>query len=126
VGLGNADSCRNPHFGAFLVLSVMMQTRLSTETGNMAAELYCQNCGTVAKAKKRVKGSFGIEVILWICFLIPGMIYSVWRLTSKEQVCPECGAPNMIPLTSPKARAALGEREHSRPERLRQQAGRPR
>jgi hypothetical protein len=68
---------------------------------------YCPNCGTVGPAKTRVKGSFAIELLLWLCFLVPGVIYSIWRLTTKEAVCPSCGAPNMIPADSPKARAAL-------------------
>lgn len=70
-------------------------------------QMYCSNCGTVDTPRTRVKGSFFIEVILWLCFLVPGIIYSIWRLTSKEQVCPSCGAPNMIPSDSPKARGVL-------------------
>ncbi len=76
----------------------------------MAQTLYCQHCGTIGRPATRVKGSFLIEVALWLCFLVPGLIYSLWRLTTKEAVCPRCGAPNMIPTDSPKARAAL---EHS-------------
>ena len=74
----------------------------------MATNLYCSNCGTVGTPKARTKGSFIIEVFLWLCFILPGVIYSLWRLTSREKVCPACGSPNMIPLDSPKARAALG------------------
>jgi hypothetical protein len=73
----------------------------------MAQPLYCPNCGTVAKPKKVTRGSFLIEVVLWLCFLIPGLIYSIWRLTTKASVCPRCGAPNMIPTDAPKAREAL-------------------
>lgn len=71
-------------------------------------QMYCQNCGTVGVPKKHVKGSFWIEVVLWLFLILPGLVYSIWRLTSKELVCPSCGAPNMIPTDSPKARAALG------------------
>lgn len=71
-------------------------------------DLYCPNCGTVGRPRTRVKGSFWIEVVLWLFLLLPGLLYSIWRLTSKEWVCPSCGAPNMIPADSPKARAALG------------------
>lgn len=73
----------------------------------MKAQMYCPNCGTVGAPKKIVKGSFLVEVVLWLCFLLPGLIYSVWRLTSKAEVCPSCSAQNMIPLDSPKAKAAL-------------------
>ncbi len=74
-----------------------------------AGSMYCTHCGTVAAPQKRVKGSFWIELILWCCFLIPGLIYSVWRLTTKDSVCPGCAMPNMIPVESPKAQAALSK-----------------
>jgi hypothetical protein len=70
-------------------------------------EMYCGNCGAVGKPRKRVKGYFLMEVFLWLCFLLPGFLYSIWRLTTKDLVCPQCGAPNMIPTNSPKAQAAL-------------------
>lgn len=69
-------------------------------------QMYCQNCGSVGLPTTRVKGSFGVEVVLWLLMILPGLLYSVWRLTTKEQVCPKCGAPHMIPVDSPKARAA--------------------
>jgi hypothetical protein len=53
----------------------------------MASEKFCPNCGTIGKPKKKTKGSFAIEVLLWLCFLIPGLIYSLWRMTSKVPVC---------------------------------------
>ena len=72
-------------------------------------KMYCQNCGTVGNPKNLTKGSFLIELILWLCFLIPGVIYSLWRLSTRAAVCPRCGAPNMIPADSPKARVALAQ-----------------
>lgn len=72
----------------------------------MAKEMYCANCGTVAKPKRITKGSLLIEIFLWLFFLVPGLLYSLWRLTTKFEACPSCGAPNMIPTDSPKARAA--------------------
>ena len=75
----------------------------------MAQELYCPNCGSVAKPQSHTKGSFAIEVILWLCFIIPGIIYSLWRLSSREKrTCPVCRAANMIPLDSPRAREVIG------------------
>ena len=75
----------------------------------MAKELYCQHCGAVAAPKKVTKGSFLIEIFLWLMLIVPGLIYSLWRLTTKEKVCPRCGAPNMIPIDSPRAREALSK-----------------
>ena len=73
----------------------------------MAKKMLCSNCGAQGKPKIKTKGSVVIEIILWICFIIPGLIYSIWRQTTKYKVCPVCGAEGMIPLNSPKARARL-------------------
>lgn len=71
-------------------------------------DMYCRNCGTVGRPKRITKGSFLIELILWLCFLLPGLIYSIWRITTRYGVCPSCGAPNMIPASSPLAGADRG------------------
>jgi Zn-finger nucleic acid-binding protein len=69
----------------------------------------CTNCGYLGKSTTVVQGSFLIEVILWLFFLIPGIIYSIWRLTTKHRACPKCGARNMIPPDSPRAQKLLRE-----------------
>ncbi len=69
-------------------------------------EKYCPNCGTVAVPKRYMRGGFVTELLLWLFFLLPGIIYSVYRLTGKYDGCPQCAARNMIPLESPVARAA--------------------
>jgi|SRR5690554_3070057 len=65
----------------------------------------CTNCGYEGKAKFKTKGSFLIEIVLWLFFIIPGLIYSLWRMSaSKMMVCPECDNINtMIPADSPRA-----------------------
>lgn len=70
-------------------------------------EKVCVNCGSRGFPKTKTKGSFFIELILWLCFLIPGLIYSVWRLTTRYKACPKCGAPNMVPFDSPRGREIL-------------------
>jgi predicted RNA-binding Zn-ribbon protein involved in translation (DUF1610 family) len=73
------------------------------------SQLICPNCGTVGRPKTVVKGSLLTELVLWLFFLLPGIIYSAWRLTSRAKVCPACGAGNMIPLTSPKGKKLQSE-----------------
>jgi len=67
----------------------------------------CANCGYIGRPKKYTRGSFVIEVFLWLLFLLPGIIYSIWRLTTKVKVCPKCKAPNMIPENTPKGRELM-------------------
>jgi len=64
---------------------------------------YCLSCGAVGKPRLIRSGSTGTEVILWVLAILPGVIYSVWRLTTKRWVCPKCGQTGIIPLDSPNA-----------------------
>jgi hypothetical protein len=61
----------------------------------------CSACKTTGKSKRVTKGSIWIEIILWLCFLVPGLIYSIWRLTTRHDACSACGSPHMVPLDSP-------------------------
>jgi len=67
----------------------------------MSNEKICPNCGFKGREKIYTKGNIGLEMVLWLFFLLPGLIYSIWRLSSRYRGCPKCGAPNMLPLDSP-------------------------
>lgn len=67
----------------------------------------CQQCGDVGEPRLETKGSFLIEVVLWIFFCVPGLIYSIWRVTTRGKVCRVCASRNIIPATSPQARQVL-------------------
>jgi hypothetical protein len=68
---------------------------------------YCPNCGSLDIPQFRKSGSAAIEVLLWLFFLIPGILYSIWRASTKRWVCPMCEHVGMIPLDSPLAKSAL-------------------
>jgi hypothetical protein len=68
---------------------------------------FCPNCGKVGRPKTVTRGSCLIELLLWIFFIVPGIIYSVWRLSSRYQACRFCGYPNLAPIDSPAAQRAL-------------------
>ena len=67
----------------------------------------CANCGYVGAPKTAVKGSFLLEVVLWFCFIIPGLIYSIWRSTSRHKACPACGNTHLVPIDSPNGKKLL-------------------
>jgi len=55
-----------------------------------------------------LRGSGGIEFILWCFYLLPGLIYSVWRRGRNSNIiCLECGGKTMIPIKSPRGRDLL-------------------
>lgn len=75
----------------------------------MAKELLCINCGYQGRPKRITRGSILIELVLWV-LIIPGLVYSLWRLTSgRQMVCPSCREPKIIPLTSPVAQKIISD-----------------
>lgn len=65
------------------------------------AQRICKDCGYVGGGKTITKGSILIELVLWCFLIIPGLIYSIWRHTSRYEGCPKCGGQALIPLDSP-------------------------
>ncbi|MCB2107350.1 MAG: hypothetical protein KDE14_06590 [Rhodobacteraceae bacterium] len=64
--------------------------------------LICASCGSQS-VRRHVQGSFFIELILWLCFIVPGLIYSIWRRTGlKKYHCAECGSLDVITTKSPR------------------------
>lgn len=64
----------------------------------------CTRCGFHGDRRRYTPGSFMVEVLLWCLLIVPGLCYSVWRLTARYRGCPECGSPDVIPASSPRAR----------------------
>lgn len=68
----------------------------------------CRNCGSTIAPRQVQPGSTALEILLWLFFLVPGLIYSIWRTSNKRTECPNCHAPNPVPLASPAGRALAG------------------
>lgn len=66
-------------------------------------KLHCMTCGTDAEPVTETRGSILIEIILWLCFIVPGLIYSIWRLSSKRETCKACKGTTLVPYVSPAA-----------------------
>lgn len=45
-----------------------------------------------------------MELFLFLLFIVPGLIYGVWRLTTKRKICPACGSVDLVPVNSPVGR----------------------
>lgn len=75
----------------------------------MAKAFICTSCGCYCYPQKKTRGSFAIEIILWLFFLIPGLIYTIWRLTTRYSVCPKCGHSTLVPSDSPVGQKLLNQ-----------------
>lgn len=87
-----------------LVVAAIVKFRPGSRT-----PMWCPNCGAVGAPVTVTRGSLLVELVLWLMMVLPGVLYSVWRLTTRHQACPVCKAAGMIPVESPRARAALRE-----------------
>ncbi len=67
---------------------------------------YCLDCGYEGHPEQPRPGTTRMEVVLWLCFLVPGLIYSLWRLLARSQSCGRCGSKHIIPADSQIARTA--------------------
>ena len=64
----------------------------------------CARCGWYGVETKTTRsGSFLVELALWLVFILPGLIYSLWRLSTRVETCPMCGEPRPLPENSPVA-----------------------
>lgn len=54
--------------------------------------MLCKTCGSVGAPKMHKRGTASLELLLWLCLLVPGFIYSMWRLMTKYQACSDCGS----------------------------------
>lgn len=65
----------------------------------MMKPVECKLCGFKGKPKVKTRGSVAIELVLWCCLLIPGLVYSLWRVTSRVKICAHCKKDtHLIPI----------------------------
>jgi LSD1 subclass zinc finger protein len=63
----------------------------------------CLTCYSVVHAKRETKGPAWIGWVLLPFYLLPGILYFVWRSRSQRAVCPRCGSEALVPATSARA-----------------------
>jgi hypothetical protein len=56
---------------------------------------FCTRCRTHTSTAKR-KGIGWIEVVLYFFWILPGLIYSIWRRHGEPNACPTCGHAPLI------------------------------
>jgi ribosomal protein L40E len=93
------------------VIGVVWLTTAVVGTFWPGKTMVCKRCGTAAPSKTVIRGSFLIEIILWLCFIVPGIIYTLWRLTTRAKACVTCGSTDLVPQDSPAGKRLMRELE---------------
>lgn len=119
VALGGAAYLAYKHwdavrpFASFLVgltvLLIVVAAAASSASNRVRGiptgdRMACTSCGHVGPTKTHTRGQFWVEVFLWLLLLIPGIIYTVWRLSSRTPACAVCGSTQLVPEDSPVGR----------------------
>ncbi|MFH1491137.1 MAG: hypothetical protein ABII06_19695 [Pseudomonadota bacterium] len=89
-------------------LWLLIRSRKRSVEKRMKA-LFCPRCGFKGKIRTEPRGYFIIEAALWLFFILPGLIYSIWRQGDGVARCPACSSKEMIPADSPIARKMIDE-----------------
>jgi hypothetical protein len=70
----------------------------------------CGDCMELSRrTKRKVPGSIIIELILWCCILVPGLVYSIWRHTAIKRVCLHCGKDSLVRMNTPRGKMIYDE-----------------
>ena len=63
----------------------------------------CTECGCQRDPINAKRGLLVIEIFMWLLYILPGVIYSIWRRVRTLQVCPKCRNPSIILTSSTRA-----------------------
>lgn len=65
-------------------------------TSETISRYYCTNCLT-RPSTAAMKGNGWIEFALYLFYIVPGILYSIWRRSGPRNGCPTCGKATLIP-----------------------------
>lgn len=85
-------------------------------------QVYCTQCHTTGEFNFSYAFGGLAELVAWLIFiaismmvtwlaLIPAVLISLWRFSSKKKICAQCGSQNIIPADSPVAIQNRSEHE---------------
>lgn len=87
----------------WIIVGLIVWVLYKVFSGKNGREMFCKSCGYSGKTESHTPGNLLIEIILWLCFIVPGLIYSIWRISSRTAKCPQCGSKDLVPPDSPMA-----------------------
>jgi hypothetical protein len=70
----------------------------------------CSACAFAGGPERRTPGSTGVEIVLWLFLAVPGLIYSLWRMSSATSICPACKRDALLPIGTPRGAELLAGR----------------
>lgn len=92
-------------------LRASQQAHETPPSSTLNTALICKQCGTAHQGERVLPGNGWIEFVLYIAYVFPGIIYSIWRRSKKQTpTCAACGSRELVGLDTPVGRKLA--REH--------------
>ncbi len=63
----------------------------------------CMECGCQRDPVKAKRGLLVVEIFMWLLYIVPGVIYSIWRRVRKHEICSKCRMPSIVLTSSSRA-----------------------
>lgn len=63
--------------------------------------MICKQCGTAHRGENVLPGSGWIEFVLYVAYIFPGIIYSIWRRSTRRPTCAACGSRDLVGAQTP-------------------------
>jgi hypothetical protein len=67
----------------------------------------CMECGCQRDPINAKRGLLAIEILMWLLYILPGVIYSIWRRVRRQLVCPHCRNPSVVLTSSSRAMGVM-------------------
>ena len=80
-----------------------MKKALKVSGVDFTKKYVCMECGCQRDPIDAKRGLLVIEIFMWLLYIVPGVIYSIWRRVRKHQVCPNCLNPSIVLTSSSRA-----------------------
>jgi ribosomal protein L40E len=68
---------------------------------SMDEEMVCRRCESVGHPDTELPGNTAFGCALLFFFIVPGILYAIWRRTNEKKVCRSCGSEDLVPTHSP-------------------------
>jgi len=69
----------------------------------------CANCYEMVIPYRKTPGWFLLELVLWMMFIVPGLFYTIWRISNKFDACPVCESKDVAHPDSPRGQMILAQ-----------------
>ena len=100
----SCDGCGQGVVGVFSSLKKVNGRYLSAQCATNPTDnpkYYCNSCHNFTPTGLK-KGNGWIELVLYLAYIVPGILYSIWRRSGTPNVCPLCRAASLVPAAMAK------------------------